>query len=134
MKAFTITLVSILLVVGLAEGKDKERQWLVGHVVAYDTKSWTSTTGSNTTGHIDDTGNFQAGTTEQHWNHVTYYLTLNGGEYTYFAFRTLSWRFQHSPQMTENDDIKYTIEGDHLIVLGESGREFKMYLDKRRKN
>ena len=134
MKIITITLASIMLMLGVAEGKAKERQWLVGHVVAYDTKSWQSTTGSNTSGHVDESGNFYAGTTEQTWSHVTYYLTLNGGEYTYFAYRTLSWRYQHSPEMTENDDIKYVIEGDHLIVLGESGREFKMYVEKRRKN
>jgi hypothetical protein len=83
---------------------------------------------------VDENGNIHANTTENNWKHVTYYLTLNGGEYTYFASRTLSWRFQHTPHITENENVKYVIEGDHLIVLGESGREFKMELVKRRKN
>ena len=67
-------------------------------------------------------------------DHVTYYLTLDsGGEYTYFAARTLSWRFQHSPAITENADIQYCFENKRLIVVGESGREFEMQIVKRRK-
>ena len=115
-------------------GAEKQRDWLVGHVISYNTQSWTSTSGASTNGHVDDNGNFSSNTTQTNWNHVTYYLTLNGGEYTYFVSRTLSFRFQHSPSITENADLKYVLEGNHVVVLGESGREFKMDLVKRRKN
>jgi len=117
MKVFAITLASVMLMLGIAEGKAKERQWLVGHVEAYNTKSWTSTTGSNTSGHIDDSGNFQAGTTEQQWNHVTYYLTLNGGEYTYFAFRTLSWRFNIRPKSLRTTVLNTSLKATTLSCL-----------------
>jgi hypothetical protein len=107
---------------------------LTGHVISYNTQSWTSTGGSTTNGQIDSIGNFHSTTSETKWNHVTYYLTLDsGGEYTYFAARTLSWRFQHSPSITENADIQYCFENKRLIVVGESGREFEMQIVKRRK-
>jgi hypothetical protein len=131
---FARCLFGLLIFSSLVFAGDKPRTWLVGHVVSYDTKRWTSTGGSTTNGQVDDSGNYHSTTTETNWNHVTYYLILNVGEYTYFASRTLSFRFQHSPSITENADIKYVLEGSHLIVQGESGREFKMDLVKRRKN
>jgi hypothetical protein len=127
-------LFALLAVTTVAFGAEKQHDWLVGHVISYNTQRWTSTSGATTSGHVDDNGNFNSDTTQTNWSHVTYYLTLNGGEYTYFASRTLSFRFQHSPSITENADVKYVLDGNHLIVLGESGREFKMELVKRRKN
>ena len=124
----------VLSALASAAAEQKERQWLVGHVVSYNNERWTATSGSTTTGRVDDNGNYNSNTTQSQWSHMTYYLTLDTGEYTYFASRTLSYRFQHSPSITENADIKYVLDGKHLIVLGESGREFKMDLVKRRKN
>jgi hypothetical protein len=130
-----IAVCALLLLSGtLSVGAEKERQWLIGRVVSYNTENWTSTGGSNTSGQVDGNGNFNSTTTQSHWNHETFYLTLDGGEYTYFASRTLNWRFQRSPSITENAAIKYVIDGKHLIVLEESEREFKMDLVKRHKN
>ena len=82
---------------------------------------------------MDKDGNFHANTNQTSWGHDTYYLTLDGGDYIYYTSRTLSLRWQKDPQITENADIKWRLDGNNLILMGEKGKEFKMKLEKKRK-
>jgi hypothetical protein len=65
---------------------------------------------------------------------MTYYVTIVDGRDTFYAFRTLSWRWQRSPELTENTNVKFAIDGKNLILVDDRGREFKMSIGKKRQN
>lgn len=127
-------LILVLALIGAAFGKDHAREWRTGKLVQVGQESWTSQGSSYTSGTVNNAGNVNMNTNTTSWNHVTFSAAIDGGDYTYFAERTLSFRFQHSPQWTENTEVKYALEKDALYVLGENGKEFKMYVVKRRKD
>ena len=111
-----------------------DKDWKTGHVISFNHKYWTSGSGSrSTTGHVDENGNFYGSSTGDSWNHETIYLALEDSDFIYYAERTLSFRWQHEPRITENAEIKWNLDGGHLTVLDDRGREFKMHLAKKRK-
>lgn len=109
------------------------RDWKTGKILSFNQEGWASHGSSTTSGTIDEGGSFNATTTQTSWHHETYYLAIEDETFIYFAERTLSFRFQHSPKITENADAKYAIEKDSIYVLDDGGREFKMSIIKRRK-
>lgn len=129
MKALLLSLVLIIPAFAANQPKD----WNTGRVIQFDKHHWVSYEGSTTTGSVGADGNFTGNTSSSTVGHNTYYLTLDGGDQIYFASRTLSWRWQKDPLLTENADIRWRLEGNNLIILGEKDKEFKMHLDKKRK-
>ena len=129
-----LALIMILAAVPTVAGEAKARDWRVGRLLSLKDESWTSRTTTLVT--CNSTGGYTNCTGGQgaEWAHDTYYVTIAAGSKSYFASRTLSWRFQRSPRFTENMPVRFAVEGDKLFVLDETGREFKMYLSKKRKN
>jgi hypothetical protein len=68
------------------------------------------------------------------WGHVTYHVTIVEGRDAFNAYRTLSWRWQRSPRLTENASIKFTVDRNQLTLIDDDGREFKMEIGKKRLN
>ena len=127
--------VAVLLCSSLAVAGDKNSaDWKTGKLLSFGREHWTSHSGSTTNGQVDPYGNVHASTQDDSWGHVTFYAAVDDGEFTYFAERTLSFRWQHEPVLTENADIKWKLETDNFTILDERGKEFKMKLDKKRKD
>src|SRR6266571_4895150 len=88
--------VVVLLCSSFAIAGDKNKpDWKTGKLLSFNREGWTSHGGSTTTGQIDPYGNVHATTQQSSWNHDTYYVAVDDGEFTYFAERTLSFRWQH---------------------------------------
>ena len=68
------------------------------------------------------------------WHHVSYYVVIVDGRDTFFGNRTLSWRWQRSPNLIENTKVNFAVDGKNLILVDQDGREFKMSIGKRRQN
>lgn len=66
------------------------------------------------------------------FGHETTDITITADGKTYFASRTINWRWQRSPRLTENSRVKFALEKDTLYLLDDDGREFKMSVGKRR--
>jgi hypothetical protein len=125
---------AVLLLSSFAITAEKPKEWKTGKLISFNQHGWTSRGGSTTTGSVNPDGTFNASTNTASWNHVTFYAVVDAGELTYFAERTLSWRWQRSPRMTENTEVKWRIEKDNLFLVDDAGKEFKMSIVKRRKN
>jgi hypothetical protein len=112
----------------------KVRVWQQGRVVSfgYDESqtSATSPVNCSTIGSVTSCTGGQKVT----WNHVTYRVALHTGKQTLFAERTLSFRWQHAPKLTENGVAKFAVEKDNLYLVDESEREFHMYVGKAHNN
>ncbi|HTC92881.1 MAG TPA: hypothetical protein VK699_05460 [Terriglobales bacterium] len=129
------TFLAILLMSICVVAAQKDVQWKTGKLLSIGKQHWTSYEGSTTTGRVDDNGNINASNNVEARGHNTFRAQVDDGEYTYFAERTLNWRFQHEPILTENDDVKFRIEGkDDFILQDDRGKEFKMKLIKKRKD
>lgn len=117
---------TLLLLSSLAFPADKN-EWQNGRLVSASREHWEKPY---------TTTDAQTGATSLHtWGHNTFYVVVDDGEYSYFAERTLSWRWQHDPLFTENAPVKFKLEGkDNFTIQDERGKEFKMKLVKRRKD
>jgi len=129
--AATICLIALMT---LGASATKIRVWQQGRVVSFGYDEWesrnTSPVNCSTIGSVTSCTGGQT----MRWNHVTYKVALHTGKQTLFAERTLSFRWQHSPKLTENSLVKFAIEKNNLYLVDESGREFHMYVGKARKN
>lgn len=125
--AFVLMLVAIVL----CDAAEKPRQWQLGILRGIGSESWTST---STAPVSCTTGVGCSGGQTSSWGHETFTLQISDGEQTYVAGRTLSWRWQHDPKVTENSLMKFAVEKDQLILLGDDGREFKTHITKKRIN
>jgi hypothetical protein len=128
-----VLLLALILTSVILLASDKQREWRTGKLLTADKQHWVSHSGSSTTGQIDANGNLHANTSESTWGHNTYSVAIDDGEYIYICERTLSLRWQHDPRFTENADVKWALEKDTVYVIDDTGREFKMKLQKRRK-
>ncbi|MFI5089684.1 MAG: hypothetical protein ACHP7P_06460 [Terriglobales bacterium] len=110
-------LIGLLLLTSVSGFAGHKRDWQTGRIVSYEVGSFQ---------HLEEDGTY---------THPVCSMTLNVGEYTYFASRRLSaFRWSHCPTLTENAEAKYVIDKDSLIVLDDVGKEFQMRITKRRKN
>ncbi len=123
-----------LLCVPITASAKRQAELHKAKLISFGMNHWISSSGTQTNGHVDNNGNYSGTTTSSDWGHNTYRIVLDDGKITYFAERTLSFRWQHDPQFTENATIRFTLDGDKLIVLDDTGKEFKMKLIKRRIN
>jgi len=129
----TMTTLVLICLIATAAAEKRPREWRTGKLLSADKKHWFSHSGSATTGHVDENGNLNASTSDSTWGHNTYAVAIDDGEYIYFCSRTLSFRWQHDPNFTENAEVKWAIEKRDVYIVDDTGREFKMELVKRRK-
>ncbi len=127
LSAFVLMLVTTVL----CHAAEKPRQWQLGLLRGMGSESWTSTSTAPVT---CTTGVGCSGGQTSSWGHETLTFQISDGEQTYVAGRTLSWRWQHDPKVTENGLMKFAVEKDQLIFLGDDGREFKTHITKKRIN
>lgn len=132
-------LVSLFLAIGsVMLSAAKPRDWQTGHVVSFvravetvtrQTGSHSTTTGTVIGGNVDlQTDTSSGGST----SHIPrYQLVLETPEYIYYTVPRVFAIYQHRPQITENSDIRYAINGSHLIVIDDVGHEVKMAIEKR---
>jgi len=110
----------------------KDHAWRSGRLVSFKDESWT--TSSTTPVNCNAGGGYAncVGGQTINFGHVTYYVDIMEGSKSYYASRTLNWRWQKSPKLTENSPVKFAIERDTLFLLDDDGREFKMFVGKKR--
>lgn len=123
-----LTTVSTLLISIACGAAEKPRPWQLGLLRDMGSESWTSTSTRPVT---CTNGNCTGGGTSS-WGHETLTLQISDGEKTYIAERTLNFRWQHDPKVTENSLMKFAVQGDQLVLLGDDGREFKTRITKKR--
>ena len=126
--------ICIAALIALPAPAAKVRVWQQGRVVSfgYD-ESQSSNTSPVNCSTIGSATSCTGGQTTS-WNYVTYKVALHTGKQSLFAVRTLSFRWQHSPKLTENNLVKFAIEKNNVYLIDESGREFHMYVGKARNN
>jgi hypothetical protein len=133
MKAFSaVLLFAVAFLIADHAFGEKTEVWQEAKLLSFGMEHWVSTGSTQTNGAVDATGNYHATTSTSQWGHNTYQIVLDDGKMQYFAERTLSFRWQHDPHFTENSMVKFTLNGDKLTVVDDTGKEFKMKLTKRR--
>jgi hypothetical protein len=121
----------VLLALTFAQAAEKPHVWHLGILRQMNAESWTSTS----TAPINCTyGVGCSGGQTSSWGHETFTLAISDGEQTYVVARTLSFRWQHDPKVTENSLMRFAVEGDNLVLVGDDGREFKTHITKKRIN
>lgn len=50
----------------------------------------------------------------------------------YFGTLREAFRWQHTPQFTENESVRFALKGDKLTVIDDAGKEVKLRLVKKR--
>jgi hypothetical protein len=110
----------------------KDRDWRTGRLISFKDEDWTSSSGTSPINCQPNGGCTGGGS--MNWNHTTYYLVLMEGSKTYYASRTLSFAWQRSPRVTENKQVKFAMDRETLYLIDDEGREFKMYVGKKRNN
>jgi hypothetical protein len=91
----TIFLFFLLAIAVLAPGKDKG-WWRTGRLSSFTLESWNSSSTSPVTCNAVGSLATCSGGNIVNWGHVTYHVTIVEGRDTFYAYRTLSWRWQRS--------------------------------------
>lgn len=128
---FSRALSVVLLTFAVAQATEKPHHWHLGLLREMNAHSWTSTSTAPVTCTY---GVGCSGGQTSSWGHETFTLAISDGEQTYVVARTLSFRWQHDPKVTENSLMRFAVEGDNLILVGDDGREFKTRITKKRVN
>jgi hypothetical protein len=111
------TIIALLLLSLPVYAADK--QWSTGTLLSYDQQTFTTHAETKGTGH--DTP------------HTTYSVQIDAGDRIYFAERTLNWRWQSFPKVTENGPILWTLKGkDEMVLKDDKGKEFTLTVTKSR--
>lgn len=126
-------LVFVIAVAVFASGGDKT-WWKTGRLAKFGSDSWTSSANTPVTCSGTGSATTCSGGNTVNWNHVTYHAIVTEGKNTIYAYRTLNWRWQRSPKLTENTTVKFAIDGNRFSLVDEDGREFKMSVGKKRQN
>jgi hypothetical protein len=106
--------------------------WQNAKLLSYGAQQGTDTGTAQTTGHANSDGSYSQTTTESDWSYVDYHVVLDDGKMLYFGSWRLVFRWQHDPHFTENEMVKFDLDGDRLTVIDDSGKEIKMKLTKKR--
>ena len=133
MKHFVAVFLFLLTIAVLLPGKEKG-PWRTGRLSSFTWEGWTSSSTTPVTCNAVGSLATCAGGNTVDWGHVTYSVTIVEGRDAFYAYRTLSWRWQRSPRLTENASIKFAVDRDHLTLIDDDGREFKMEIGKKRLN
>ena len=93
--------------------------WNTGVLLSYEQKTFT------TYAQTDGTG--------RDVPHTTYSVQIDAGDRIYFAERTLNWRWQKFPKVTENGPINWQLKGkDEMLLQDDKGKEFTLTVVKTR--
>ena len=111
--------------------KDKT-QWRQGKLVSLTGQQGSDPVSVQTTGQSDANGNYTSNSTVDDWPSVDYQVVIDDGRMLYYATETLAFRWQHSPQFTENEQVKFTVDGQKLTVIDDAGKRIKLKIFKRR--
>jgi hypothetical protein len=96
-----------------------DKNWNAGTMLSYDQQTFSTYAQTNGTGHETP--------------HTTYRVQIDGGDRIYFAERTLNWRWQSFPKVTENGPISWVFKGnDEMILKDDKGKEFTLTVTKTR--
>lgn len=96
-----------------------DKLWQKGTLLSYDQNTFTTYSQQNGTGR--DTP------------HTTYKVQIDTGEKILFAERTLNWRWQKFPKVTENGPVSWAPKGEKEIFLkDDQGKEFTLDIVKTR--
>ena len=71
-------------------------------------------------------------TNESDTNYVDYQVVLDDGKMLYFGSERIASRWKHAPHLTENEIVKYILQGDKLMLIDDTGKTIKLRLVKRR--
>ncbi len=96
-----------------------DREWKQGKLLSYDQHTFTTYSQQNGTG--------------RDYAHTTYSVQIDTDERVYFVERTLNWRWQKFPKVTENGPISWALKGKNEMVLrDDEGKEFTVTVSKTR--
>ena len=96
-----------------------DKLWKTGTLLSYDQQTFNTYSQDKGTGHETP--------------HTTYRVQIDAGDRIYFAERTLNWRWQSFPKVTENGPVSWALKGkDDLIMKDDKGKEFTLTVTKSR--
>jgi hypothetical protein len=130
-RGLVLSTVVILLLVSLALGDKKDREWKTGKVLDTESASFRTYGGSNTEGRVNPDGTYSASTSQASWNHKKYVFAIQGDDVIYIVSHVLSFRWSKEVQLTVNGPVKYAVEKNKLYLVDENNREFKMKIEKK---
>lgn len=111
-----IALFGLISLLHLASASDN---WNNGKCLHYEQQTFTTYSQVNGTG--DETP------------HTTYRLQIEANNRIYFVERTLNWRWQKFPRVTENGPIEWHLKGkNEMIIRDDNGKEFTVDIVKTR--
>ena len=97
----------------------KDKTWSNGKLLSYDQQTFTTYSQNHGTGR--DTP------------HTTYTIEIDAGDRIYFAERTLNWRWQKFPHVTENGPVSWAMKGNsEMVIRDDRGKEFTLTIVKTR--
>jgi hypothetical protein len=106
--------------------------WPTAKLVSVGAQKGETTTSSTTNGTVDKNGNVNANTTDTSIGYVDYTVVIDDGKMLYYGAWRLVFRWEHDPQFTENEMVKYSLNGKKLTVVDDTGKQIKMKLLKKR--
>ena len=110
---------SLAVVVPAVAHSAKHQTWQTGTLLHYGQNTFETYSQVNGTGHETP--------------HTTYTVEIESGNLIYFADRTLNWRWQRFPQVTENGPISWHLKGRReMVIRDDDGRQFTVTITKKK--
>lgn len=111
----------------VAEDKNK---WQTGKVLDVSKESFTTHSGSHTTGRVDQTGNINATTSDSSWNHQRWTYQIEDDKYIYVLSHTLSFRWSKECRVIIGAPVQFEVKKRDGWIKDEDGRVHKLSLVK----
>ena len=130
-----LSAVLVLTLLSICASAEKQHDWQTGKVLDSERARYYAGTvgGSNTSGTINDNGNYSGTTNGSQTAVYRVYETfvIEGGTYVYEAQEHIKWRWSKPANLTVNGPVKYAIEKRKLYVIDDDGKEHEMEIVKR---
>lgn len=124
-----------LLSISSLAAAEKQREWQTGKVLDSQRSRYYAGTvgGSNTSGTINENGNYSGTTNGSQSAVYRVYETflIEGDTYVYEAQEHIKWRWSKPANLTVNGPVKYAVEKRKLHVIDDDGKEHEMEIVKR---
>ena len=111
-----------------------ELQWQTGKLVSFETQDGTThgTYQSQVYSPTNNTAPPATVTNLSESKYVDCQVVIDDGKILYFGSERLVFRWEHTPHFTENETVKFALNGDKLTVIDDAGKTIKLKLIKRR--
>jgi hypothetical protein len=128
------TICALILTIGQADGKEKERQWQTGKVLDTNRERTYEGTVDNASGTATTSGNNAYGSASASSRAVyRVYETyrIEARDYIYECQEHIRWRWSKPAQLTVNGPVQFAIEKDRIYIKSEDGTEHETKIIKK---